>query len=716
MRRKPIFATFLALVSLLLILAAIFSSISLMHVFQDKKRAETDVAQLSEQLWQSSLAQARAARQSRAAGSVSQSLAAIRTAANIRTTSDLRSEAAASLATADLQIVRRWAVRTHPEPLPVLFSPDLKLTFRATVEGSFEILATEDQRILGRIRNKTQDPITAIAPLMSYGHLVATRSVSGTIRVWESVAPGAIVFELPGEPAPDLDPWARINFAVDPAGLFAVGQADGRIALYELVLGSPARFISSGEKITHLAFDPSGRHLAVVRQNRSEIEIIDPTQPDRPPLVLRQDSPVTLLSWSHDSQQIAATGIEGLISIWQADTGTRTALIRGTPGVILSQLLFTYSGTQLATTGNDSTIRLWNIAARAEESRLEGFGGEPVMRFSSDDTRLLATDGSTTGVELAITFPRICHTHAPLLAGDSVRTAGLDFSHDHQTLAIATQATIQVRDLRDGRLLASEISTSGPAPGWTAAFAPFSQSLYLKPRGIDLERRSIRRDGAQLILGSSEQLAILPGFDIAGFNKGGTLLGLVNPETGEAKVYNPANLKILSAAQLAGARDFAINPSGSHYLLSGASSAIFNVADGKKIHQFDSESVSAAAWSPDGKWIAASGSKGVRLWSANDWSAGPVLPDESARLGTYLAWSPDGRLFALSVGDKVEIYDARDFSHLLSLHGPLIASNNPRLQFSRDSKHLALLGHDGALQLWHFDDLRKALKAENLDW
>jgi WD40 repeat protein len=116
-------------------------------------------------------------------------------------------------------------------------------------------------------------------------------------------------------------------------------------------------------------------------------------------------------------------------------------------------------------------------------------------------------------------------------------------------------------------------------------------------------------------------------------------------------------------------------------------------------------SVKCAAWSPDGKRIAFTGSDQlVQIW---DVSSGALLriyvPQRSAGLGDYgidhVAWSPDGRRIASANNSKsVDIWDANTGKSLFIYEGHRDGVFS--LAWSPDGKSIVSAGADHLVQVW----------------
>jgi WD40 repeat protein/serine/threonine protein kinase len=106
----------------------------------------------------------------------------------------------------------------------------------------------------------------------------------------------------------------------------------------------------------------------------------------------------------------------------------------------------------------------------------------------------------------------------------------------------------------------------------------------------------------------------------------------------------------------------------------------------------------AAAFSPDGKRLAACGTQGIRIWDLASRETPITWPSDSD-FGNCLAFSPDGKRLAMGgVEGMAELWDTASGQKVQNFKGhfgPVHA-----LAFSPDGTRLATGGADGTLRLW----------------
>ena len=125
------------------------------------------------------------------------------------------------------------------------------------------------------------------------------------------------------------------------------------------------------------AFNPEGTRLAAACYDEEVIRVWDPVT-GRPLFKHNLATPVTSVSFTlHDGQRLAGTGLDGLVRLWDADTGQNALTLRGlgargsghwdfTPRVVFSP-----DGRRLAANDWDGTVTIWDAGEQWPASRAQ---------------------------------------------------------------------------------------------------------------------------------------------------------------------------------------------------------------------------------------------------------------------------------------------------------------------------------------------------------
>jgi WD40 repeat protein len=125
------------------------------------------------------------------------------------------------------------------------------------------------------------------------------------------------------------------------------------------------------------------------------------------------------------------------------------------------------------------------------------------------------------------------------------------------------------------------------------------------------------------------------------------------------------------------------------------------------------------AWSPDGRWLATSGTQTNNLnmyqvWDTRSWTVRHSFEPEHSH--GSVAFSPDSRILALVVDHRfIRLHEAGTFRYLATLEAPEHATI-AWIQFRPDGQQLAALEQNLGVQLWDLAALRRELQARGLDW
>ena len=102
------------------------------------------------------------------------------------------------------------------------------------------------------------------------------------------------------------------------------------------------------------------------------------------------------IAWSPDGAQLATTGVDQNVRIWDASTGQSLKILDGHQRVVIA-VAWNASGTRIASGSLDDTVRVWDTSTSENLQTLEGLqAATSTVSWSPSGTRIAA--GSPDGV------------------------------------------------------------------------------------------------------------------------------------------------------------------------------------------------------------------------------------------------------------------------------------------------------------------------------
>ncbi|WP_420910868.1 AAA family ATPase [Rhodococcus sp. OK519] len=497
------------------------------------------------------------------------------------------------------------------------------------------LVATENTPISRSLTGHT-GPVYGVA-LSVDGRTLATASDDRSVRLWDlsdRSEPVQIGDELTG---PDQY-MASVSFSPD-GRLLAAGGGDGTMWIWDVSDLSAPRALMSGLRnapgpIHNVRFSPDGRSLAVPHDDGT-VTLFDTTRPD--------------------SGEFPASTV-------RAHSGAvRTVSFRG--------------GTVLATSSDDRTVRVWDIADPARPVQLgrDLTGFDDVahsVSFSPDGTTLAASSDDGMIRFFDATDPgNIRQVGAPVQA----HTGGI------WTVAFA-----------DGATLASA-SWDGTAKLWSVD--PVTRAVHeLRPalsgNGGGVPALAISPDGTTIVTGGQD-----------------SIVRIWTLPTGTVPVSD-SSMTLPS-----------MNRDGSRVVTAGYDSQVrlWAVSAGGGMDRVGTIDLprplggaNVAELSPDGQVLATTQTSGghVQLWDVSDPARplplGPPIVT-ATRFTWEMAFSPDGRTLAIGDDDfSVALWDVQDPGHPVRLGDRLTGPRNlvRSVAFGSAGDVLVAASADGDIYAW----------------
>ena len=520
--------------------------------------------------------------------------------------------------------------------------------------------------------------------------------------------------------------------AYSPDGVHVVtGSRDNTLKLWNVQTGKePRTFRGHAGTVNAVAFSPDGKHI-ISGSDDSLVMIWNVSTGKEQRTLKGHAGEVRSLVLSLDGGRIITGGggqskvtalYFGEIKVWDFDTGRELRQLKGHtgPGTNLS---LSRNGKLLVSTGQDNTVRVWDVQSGQQQQVLHHVPYAQCAGFSPDGQRVITGTGhlfdqkacqikvwsTSTGVELLSLPARSKHVRCLAFSPDGDRIIGgldngkvkvwdtsrtpnryslthpevaycLAFSPDGRRIVTGSEDRLaHVWSSASGQKLLTLRGHSQRMRGvYTVAFSPDGERIATGAGGSDLHTRlhtrttwgEIKVWDAQ---SGQEQLHI----PLSAFYGGGSVRfspdgqQLITAINDKVQLWDASTGKELKTLEGANSSNVPVKVSkdGSHVV--GASRdqvKVWNLKTGKELFSVQGHlaRVRCVAFSPDGKWIAS--------------GTGKV-----------------NRELELYTSGEIRVWDSRTGTEALNVRGHSSAVLS--LSFSEDNQRLVSCG-GGELKVW----------------
>ena len=443
--------------------------------------------------------------------------------------------------------------------------------------------------------------------------------------------------------------------------MLAAGFSDGQIWLIDEPSGKPKRTswnAHSGE-VTALDFSSDGKRLfstgtdKLLRAWNVDADASLGQAIGTP--IAGHTTAIRSLTTSPDGKLMATGSDDGVIMLWDQQTGELAGPPLREHQRAVMALRFGPDGKQLLSGGDDQTVRLWDARTARRQQVL--LGAPNTVRAVALIGKLAAA-GDWEGNVLLWDVT----TGKPI--GKPQKGHRLSVSG----LAVSPSGTLLISSSWDG-----ELRRWRPETGLT--FGP-----ALRPRQGALQSLILRPDGQSLWSATDD----------------GRLLELQIDERSPLELEaHVLDSELSSISQSSDGKTLAIGGWGKQVELWRITEQGLSR---QRVLTGHEGSISALGLSPDGKWLASADfHKVVKLWDVARGSSQQLV--QSEELVNALAFSPDGETLAIAGFDAtVRLFDVRSGKErqVLRGHGSAVWS----IAFFRDGKRLCSASHDQTIRLW----------------
>lgn len=542
----------------------------------------------------------------------------------------------------------------------VAVSPDGRLLAAGGAEGVVQLIDLAKGTVTGSLQ--TEHGVARAVAFSRKGDRVAVCGDDGTVSVWDAASHSRL------QTSPVLSSTiSALVWTSDDAWIATAG------GLSALRLWRPA----SGE--------------GSVADNTVDLEM----SPHK----------VTCVAVSNDGLRLAAGDHDGNVRIWDSPLWKPIHDFRNGHAKITT-LEFSRAGKHLAVGDNDRYVRVHRFASPAPTRMFELLLRDDIrsLAFSPGDERLAVLEkfGSLHVWILSLTSPQPAkakrYQHGWLAHEE--RGSQLVFSPDGGRIASVGRGSARPRVWRTATQSPRAVLPGSPfphGPRFQLLFTPNSSRLIVGGPQVEVWLTSTSKQTRALSQTPAQRDGLALSADgrwLATSSRGARLVELWDTDGAWSK----------PEWRLTGqdVDDLAFSPSGGELAVVDWKNDALVLVDrsrGERLRTLPARQCHAAAFSPDGRWLAVDELDDVVLWNTETWSIHERLRGHLSTIQT-LAFSSDGRWLATAGDDRlIRLWSTEDWTCALVMNGHRHEIRS--VTFTPDNRSLLALDSDSYLKMWH---------------
>lgn len=667
--------------------------------------------QALQQVFHTSLAQARASRRSGSPGQRLDTFAAVNLATSLleplqlgeESRYALRSEAIAAMTLVDVRKTRSWRGRESLNS-DIVFNSDLKW---------FCFADANTQSIHVRRSGSPAADVAVIPATLTAGNsflhfgadprwLGTFDYASGTLRLVDLQARREVSAYSP------VANWTAADFNHDSTR-WAYGDSQGVLQWVDLPAQQGAGRVEVGAPIQAVRFSPDGKQLAVSRSDG----LLDIRNAETGRLESQRTGlgGSSCIAWSSDGTLLAvARSLEiHLTEIRLPAEAAQNYICRGHQAQV-TNLQFHPSLPALASSSWDGTTRLWDTGSGHQLLRMVG----NFDKFSRDG-RLMAVRPGLQVEWWEVTAQPACRWV------DKRWVSGIAISPSGRILAACYRDGVRLWDLNNLQLLAhlptglvhelafnprtGSLATAGSKGVWEWPLVP----------GDDPSQELIRLGPPKRAHESLKQ-----GRLVHWSQNGNTLLAEGIGSDDAVVLQRGEGAASLLRLTAPGLWCTALSPDGK-WAASGdrtraTSFIIWNARSGERLRDLACDAAVRMQFSPDGRRLVTHSGTSAQFWRVEDWKLEHEVEVDSSGVAG-IAFSPDSRLIAIGCwGSGVRLLDAASAAPIATLDAVQSPSAYVDLEFTPDGDRLIGAADSEGVCIWELREIRERLTEMGLDW